>query len=185
MSGWRLLEEEILCSSPWLTVAREKVATPSRPPGVDWMVARRPVAAVVVPRMPSGYFVMIRQERVAVRRETWEFPAGQVDGAVTAETILATAHRELGEEAGLRCVGELVPLGMVFSSVGFTTECCHLFLAPEVVPAPELTLHDAHEAIHEVKEVTAAEFRSGVADGSISDCNTLAVFARLAAMGLM
>jgi 8-oxo-dGTP pyrophosphatase MutT (NUDIX family) len=135
--------------------------------------------------MRSGNFVMIRQERVAVRRETWEFPAGQVDGMVTADAILATAHRELGEEAGLRCAGELVPLGMVFSSVGFTTECCHLFLAPEVVPAPELTSHDAHEAIHEVREFSTASFRAAVADGSISDCNTLAVFARMAALDLL
>lgn len=181
---WRLLGSESFCDFPWLRVARELVATPTRPEGVAWMVAHRPVAAVVAPRTPDGSYLLIRQERIPVRRETWEFPAGQVDGDVSDASILATAHRELGEEAGVRCPGDLVPLGRFYSSVGFTDECCHLFLAPDVVPSAGLVDHDEHEAIHEVRAFPPDELTAAIAEGTIIDANTMAVFARLHAKGV-
>lgn len=182
-ASWSTLESETLCHSPWLTVAREKVATPSRAGGVNWYVARRPVAAVVAPRDADGNYFLIRQERVAVRRELWEFPAGQVEGEVSAEAILATAVRELGEEAAMVSTEPLVSLGYFFSSAGFTDECCHLFLAKGVRHDPRLRDHDENEAIHEVRNFSAGELRSAIACGRIMDSNTLACFARLNAMG--
>lgn len=182
--AWPTLNSEILCDTPWLSVAREKIATPSRPAGVNWMVIRRPVAAVVAPRTPEGNYVLIRQERVPARREFWEFPAGQVDGEVTPQSILATASRELGEEAALACRTPLIPLGRYFSSPGFTDECCHLFLADGVEQAPGLKCHDANEVIHDVRTFTPDELRRAVAEGEICDANTLACFARLQARGL-
>jgi len=182
--AWPTLHSEILCDTPWLSVAREKIATPSRPAGVNWMVIRRSVAAVVAPRTPEGNYVLIRQERVPTRREFWEFPAGQVDGEVSPETILAAASRELGEEAALACRSPLIPLGRYFSSPGFTDECCHLFLADGVEQAPGLQCHDANEAIHGVRSFTPDELQSAVAEGEICDANTLACFARLQAKGL-
>lgn len=182
-ASWATLHSEVLARSPWLTVVRERIATPSRPDGVDWFIARRPVAAVVAPRDAEGNYLLIRQERVAVKRETWEFPAGQVEGEVNGENILATAVRELGEEAAVVCEAPLVSLGILYSSVGFTDECCHLFLAPGVVPAPDLRDHDEHEAIHEVGKFSPEKLRRAVAEGSIIDSNTLACFARLTARG--
>lgn len=182
-ASWGTLDSEVLCDSPWLTVVKEKISTPSRPEGVDWFVARRPVAAVVAPRDRKGNYLLIRQERVAVRREIWEFPAGQVEGEVTGESVLATALRELGEEAAVIPSEPLVSLGCFFSSVGFTDECCHLFLAKGVRPAPRLRDHDENEAIHEVGKFSPGELREAVACGQIVDSNTLACFARLNAMG--
>ena len=51
------------------------------------MVARRHTAAVVAPQTIDGKFILIRQERIAVQRVLWEFPAGQVDGEVNAASI--------------------------------------------------------------------------------------------------
>ncbi len=183
-ASWHTISGETLCESPWLTVNRETIATPTRPQGVEWMVAKRPVAAVVAPRTPEGNYALIRQERLPVRREIWEFPAGQVEGDVSAESILHTASRELGEEAALACPGALISLGVLFSSPGFTNECCHLFLADGVRPAPELRQHDADESIHEVRFFTPEELSLSIASGEICDANTLACFARLQAKGL-
>ncbi len=182
-SGWKVLGSESFCDFPWLKVAREHVATPTRPDGVHWMVAHRPVAAVVAPRTPEGSYLLIRQERIPVRRETWEFPAGQVESVISEQSIVATAHRELGEEAGVRCPGELVSLGHFYSSVGFTDECCHLFLASDVVQSADLVDHDEHEAIHEVRAFSPDELTAAVAEGTIIDANTMAVYARLNARG--
>lgn len=183
--GWGTLASETLCDTPYLRVYRERVATPSRPEGVTWMVARRRTAAVVAPRTPDGRFLLVRQERVAVRRVLWEFPAGQVDEAVSETTIRETALRELGEEAGVVCRGELVPLGPFYSSVGFTDECCHLFLATEVVPRKGGLTPDEHEAIVEVRAFSPEELRERVAAAEIVDANTLAMYARLQARRLM
>lgn len=183
--GWRVLGSETLCDTPYLRVCREHIATPSRPDGVTWMVARRRTAAVVAPRTPEGKFLLIRQERVAVRQVLWEFPAGQVDDGVTEASIRETALRELGEEAGVDCRGGLTALGCFYSSVGFTDECCHLFLASDVVPREEGFAHDEHEAILEVRAFSAEELRAMIAAAEIVDSNTLAMYARLLANRLI
>lgn len=182
-AGWRELARETCVDTRYLKVNRETVATPTRPGGVEWMVARRPQAAIIAPRTPEGAFLLVRQERVPIRRELWEFPAGQIDGEVTPETIVATAHRELGEETGCRVTGTLTPLGSYFPSAGFTDEFCHLFLATGVVPREEGHQHDEHEAIVECRAFTLAELRSMIASGEICDANTLCLFARLVACG--
>jgi ADP-ribose pyrophosphatase len=183
MSGWRELSREVVAETPFLTVSREHVATPSRPDGVTWTVVRRPQAAVVAPRTADGRYILVRQERVSVRRELWEFPAGQVDGEVTPEAIVATAHRELGEEAGCCVTGELVALGAFFPSAGFTDEQSYLFLATKVERRDEGHAHDEHEAIVDCRAFTAGELRAMIASGEICDANTLCLFARLVAAG--
>jgi ADP-ribose pyrophosphatase len=182
---WRILRSESLCETPYLRVNRQLVATPSRPDGVTWMVAGRHTAAVVAPRTIDGKFILIRQERIAVQKVLWEFPAGQVDGEVNEASIYQTALRELGEEAGVSCSSALIPLGYFFSSVGFTDECCHLFLAPDVIPRAEGFDHDEHEAIIEVRAFSESELTQLIGSGEIVDSNTLATYARLKARKLI
>ncbi len=181
--SWQELARKEFVDTPFLRVACETVATPTRPDGIDWMVARRRQAAVVAPRTVDGRYLLLRQERVPVRETLWEFPAGQIEGEVTAETIIETAHRELGEETGHRVAGELIPLGFFLTSAGFTDERCHLFLATDVVPRDEGHSHDDGEAILECRAFSGEELRRMIAIGEIYDANTLAVFARLCAMG--
>lgn len=182
---WKVLASEEGYRSPYLRVMREQVATPSRPGGVHWTVVRRAAASIVAPRTPDGKYLLIRQERVAVQRAMWEFPAGQIDGPVSEESIRETALRELGEETGMECRGELIPLGYFFSSPGFTDECSHLFLATEVKPRAAGASHDENEAILEVRAFTSDELREMIAAGEISDANTQVTYARLQARGLI
>jgi len=177
---WKILSTETLCKTPHLQTDLHLIATPSRPEGVKWNVVHRSEAAVVIPRLSDGHYVLIRQERPAVQEVTLEFPAGQVD----CGDIIATAHRELHEEAGLECQGELVAVGSFFSSVGFTDERAHLFLAKDCAPASEPGTQDANEAISEVVHVSPSELEGMISDGTIQDANTLACYARLVARGL-
>jgi len=183
-SGWGIRQSETLCDTPHLRLDRELVVTPSRPGGISWLVVHRRAAVVVAPRTPDGNYLLIRQERVAVRRDLWEFPAGQIDEEVNDRTIRETALRELGEETGMECRGELTALGSFFSSPGFTDECAHLFLATDVVPRAEGQDHDEHEAILEVGTFSSEQLKELIAGGVIVDANTLAVFARLQARGI-
>lgn len=183
-SGWRCLRAQRVYETPWLCVDRETVATPSRPAGVEWVSVGRPTAAVIAPRTPDGAYLLVRQERVPVRREMWEFPAGQVEGTDDPASIVATAHRELAEEAGVVTRSPLVPLGHFFSSCGFTNECSHLFLAVDVEPAADPGMRDANEAIVEQRAFPPDALVEAVGSGMICDANTLAVYARLVAKGL-
>jgi ADP-ribose pyrophosphatase len=179
-SGWDLLHARTLCETRYLRVAEETVATPTRPQGVSWFVAHRPEAAVIAPRLPDGNLVMIKQERIAVRESLWEFPAGQLDHG----DLETTARRELDEEAGL-VPDRLIPLGSFFTSVGFSTERCHLFLAEGCLPVQNRSPQDHGEAILEVRAFQPAEIRGMVADGEIHDANSLAIYARLIALGYL
>ncbi len=180
--AWELISEKSHFERPFLSLYEEVISTPSCPNGIEWYVVRRPQAVVVAPLTPNGDFLLIRQERVSIRREIWEFPAGQAD-ADDRGCLLQTAHRELAEEAGVETHKPLIPLGHFFSSPGLTSEQCHLFLAEEVQPRAGGATPEATEAILECRAFSCSELRRMVSCGEIVDANTLAIFARLAARG--
>jgi len=186
MSGkWQTLKTEICADSPYLRVFREHVATPTRPDGVEWMVVRRKQAVVVAPRTASGGFLLVRQERVPIQAELWEFPAGQIDDAGTDAAIIQTVHRELAEETGCRTLEPLIPLGKYWPSAGFTDEFCHLFLATTVHAFDSLHRPDHAEMILECREFSPEALWAMIADGTICDANTLTTVARLVALGYL
>jgi ADP-ribose pyrophosphatase len=187
--GWSPLGSDEKFHSPHMRLCVEKWRTPTRPDGCEWNVVHRKAAAVVAPLTTDGKFVLVRQERVPIRATIWEFPAGQIDEATEHDDALirATALRELREETGHELAegGELLPLGFFFSSAGFTDEHSHLFLARPVRPHADGLSPDEHEAITATGEFAASELRAMIASGEIRDANTLAAFARMAALGLI
>lgn len=188
--GWETLEDRTLCANPYAEMHRVRVISPMRPGGADWTVIHRKGACVVAPITGQGNLVLIRQERIPVRSAIWEFPAGQIDeagGGADGEVIRRTALRELAEESGYELApgGELIPLGLFFSSPGVMDEHNYLFAARPVVPSPRGAAHEAGEAIGEIREVTPLELRRWIASGEIRDANTLSAFARLTALGLL
>ena len=95
----------------------------------------------------------VRQPREAVGSpDLLEIPAGKLDDE--GEDPLATAKRELAEEIGKRA-GEWEPLGSFFTSVGFTDEEVHLFLATEISEVDEVPEVEENERIDvEVRPVS-------------------------------
>jgi ADP-ribose pyrophosphatase len=182
---WRTLASECLLDRPHLQVFEERIGTPSRPSGVSWTVVRRKKAVVVAPRLANGNFVLVRQERAAIRSLTWEFPAGQIDGEPTPAHIEQTLHRELKEEAGGICRGQVLPMGHFFSSAGFTDEQAFLFLATEVELVPRKAPAEEGEMIVDVVERTPTQLAAMITSGEIFDANTLSLYARLHAGGYL
>lgn len=181
--GWELLHEEVLLDAPHVKVVQERLRTPSCPEGRDWTRVIRKNGVTVAPRLPDGSFVLIREERVPARRDFWQFPAGQVDGASSEASVAEAARRELREETGCEISGRLEYLGNFFTSPGFTDELTHQFLATEVMWNPEGAGHDGEEQILEVRAFSAEELRGMIAGNVIQDANTLTLYARLAAGG--
>ena len=66
----------------------------------EWdFVSHRMGAAAVLPVLPDGRIIMVRQYRNALDRETLEIPAGGLDGP--DEPTMKAAARELKEETGI------------------------------------------------------------------------------------
>lgn len=187
--GWATVADEVAFSNAHLAVHRVTVTSPTRPEPFSWTVCHRKGAVVVVPQLADGRFILVRQERVPIRATIWEFPAGQIDDEAEHDgaAIHSTGLRELQEESGYELTpgGEVRGLGHFFPSAGFTDEHSHLLLVRPVTLSAHGTKLDASEAITEARAFSPGELRALIASGEVRDANTLAAFARLAAMGLV
>jgi ADP-ribose pyrophosphatase len=109
-------------------------------------VVRSPGFAKVVPMMPNGDVVLVRQYRHAIGTNTLEVPAGAIDAGEAPST---TARRELQEEALVTCdPAAIESLGEFTTSPGRMDERGYLFLARDCTPAPDAQQHEPTEPVH-------------------------------------
>ncbi len=187
--GWKTISRQNHFESDHLSVATEVVRSPTRAQPQTWTVVHRKAAVAIAPMTADGSMVLIREERIPVRAALWEVPAGQIDepGEVGPAKIEEVAVRELREETGYQLArgGELLPLGIVFSSPGMTDERVHLFLARPVELSADGHAHDESESILDIRTFAPREIARMIGNGDIRDTNTLAICARLIASGLL
>ena len=129
-------------------------------------VVRHPGAAAVVPLTTRGSVLLIRQFRHAAGGFIIEVPAGKLDAGESPETC---ARRELEEEAGVQA-GELVRLGSILTTPGFTDEVIHLFLARDLAASTQAL--EADEVLT-VEEVDLARAVAMCVDGELRDAKSL------------
>src|SRR5580700_4460862 len=94
-------------------------------------VVHHPGGAATVALDGEERICLLRQYRYVAGGWLWELPAGKLE---PDEPPLATAQRELAEEAGVRA-RHWRSLGTVLSSPGVFTERLHLFLARGIMTA--------------------------------------------------
>lgn len=94
-------------------------------------VVDHPGAAAVVPLLPDGRVIMIRQYRHAAGKVLYELPAGTL---APGEAPLECAQRELAEETGYEA-GCLRLLFSTYLSPGYSSEIIHVFAATGLRPA--------------------------------------------------
>ena len=105
--AWPVVASDTLVRGRLVTVRTDKV----RMPGgnlAERDVVLHPGAVAVLALDDAGQVLMIRQYRHPVSKLLWEIPAGLRD--VAGEPLLATAQRELLEEAGYRARTWRVPV---------------------------------------------------------------------------
>jgi ADP-ribose pyrophosphatase len=132
--------------------------------GREYDVVHHPGAAAVLPLLPDGDALLVKQVRYAIRDELLEIPAGILD--VEGEDALTAAAREMFEETGHRHTS-IEFLGGVYTSAGFADEYVHLFLAdaePEPTSGPE-------EGIELVRR-PFAELAAAARAGRVRDAKT-------------
>lgn len=185
--GWETVSRATDFETDHLQVVTEEVRSPAVPKPRRWTTVSRKPAAVIAPMTAEGKLILIRQERIPIRSAIWEMPAGQMDHEGEKESAETVALRELSEETGyrLREGGEISSLGIFFSSPGFTDERAELFLARPVEHAREKEANIEGDSILECRAFTPREISRMIATNEIRDANTLAVWARLLARGLV
>lgn len=94
-------------------------------------VVRHTGSVVVIPHLPDGRLVLVRQYRHAVQESLWELVAG---GLEPGETPRQGARRELLEETGYRA-RVLKPLLDFYPSPGVLSEKMHLVEAWDLTPS--------------------------------------------------
>ena len=125
--------------------------------GHQYDVVRHPGAAAVLPLLPDGDALLVRQTRHAVRSSLVEIPAGVLD--VDGEDAITAAARELFEETGYRH-RSIEFLGGIYTSAGFSDEYVHLFVA-EIEGEPDGEPEDGIEILREPLDRLAAGARAG------------------------
>lgn len=161
----RGLTQEVVFNGQFLRVRLDTVALPNGATAAREIV-EHPGAAAIVPLLPDGRVLLVRQYRYAIQRTTLELPCGKLNPGEGAE---AAAARELLEETG--CAGRLRYLGCMFSSPGFTNEVLHLFAATEL--AEGAAQRDPDEFI-DTQPLTLADALARVRSGEIVDAKTVA-----------
>jgi ADP-ribose pyrophosphatase len=183
--SWETVSSEQHFSNAHLEVVTDHVRTPACSLPRTWTIVHRKSAVIIAPMTGDGKIVLIHQERIPIRTAIWEMPSGQIDGPAQ-ETVERVALRELREEAGYELAkdGELIALGHYFSSPGFTDERGYFFLARPVEPCLNY-VRDESESILDCREFSVEEIRRMIGENEIRDANTLSIWARLWAHGLL
>lgn len=145
---------------------RETVALPNGT-DVELDIVHHPGGAVVVALDDEDNVCLLRQFRHAAGGVIWELPAGCIDPGDTEP--LATARRELEEEAGL-VARDWRELGSIFTTPGFCDEVLYLFLARDLRVTS--TDHGDDELI-EVRWLRFSDALGMVMDNEIRDAKSV------------
>ncbi len=161
----RILKSKTLFRGKVLELKVERVIEPG---GVETTreIVCHAGSVVIVPHLPDGRLVMVRQYRHAAQESLWELVAG---GMERGETPIQSARRELLEETGYRA-RILKPLLDFYPSPGFLTEKMHLVEAWDLTPAHGQP--DADERI-ETGVFTISQVREMIQKKQIRDGKTL------------
>ena len=149
-----------------LRVRRDNIRLPDGNPATREYV-EHPGAALIVPVLADGRFVLVRQFRYPVGRVMLEFPAGKIDAG---EAPLAASQRELIEEAGY-AAATWHALGTILPQVGHSNEGIALFVATALTHVGAQP--DDGEFL-DIVLMTLQELFAAVDAGEVTDAKTLA-----------
>lgn len=158
----------VLAEDPYLLVMRDAVRFADGSYGL-YNRLMVPSGAAILPIL-DGRIVLLNRFRHGTRRWHLEVPRGSFSGVGTRED---EARRELFEEIGAEAAA-MIDLGQLHSTTGCLDEEHQLFVAKiAAIGSP-----DRHEAIQSLEVLPIARVEALIADGTITDGPTLALFLR-------
>lgn len=130
-------------------------------------VVEHPGGVCILPMEEDGTVYTVRQFRYPFGRVTEELPAGKLDGP---EDHRLAALRELSEEIGAE-PEELVYLGYLMTSPGFSSEVLHMYLARGLRHGEQ---HPDEDEFLEVERTPFSVLVERVMAGELTDAKTVA-----------
>lgn len=169
LASWKKLSSAVVFKNAWWTYRKDETELPSGKKG-EYHYVHTNGASLIVPVLPDGRLVLVKQYRYLLDRESIEFPCG---GVKDGHTYDQTAEMELVEEAGYRSrswnlVGEYNPYN------GVTTEICRVYVARDLTAVPP-TPEETEE--FEIVFMTPDELERNIMSGVIWDGMTMAAWA--------
>ena len=164
--GWESLERTLVKKAHIFDLYEERLKLPDGSETVYDMLSHKG-ASGVVPVLPDGRILMVRQYRPAIHRYTLEIPAGGRDNR--EEPFEEAAIRELEEETGYKA-GKLTHLVSLKTAIAFSDEQVEVFVATELYPG---TANPDPEEFLAVKAYPLSELLKYIADGVIQDAKTV------------
>lgn len=162
----KTLKSEKIFDGTLLHVRRDTALLPNGQQATrEWI--QHPGASAVLPVLPDGQVILVRQYRYPVGRVTLEIPAGKLDAP--DEDPLDCAKRELSEETGYSAetINKLTTIG---TTVGFSNEYIHIYQATGLTPGEQ---HPDEDEFLNVVRVPLAEAIEMTQDGRIFDAKTI------------
>ncbi|MGW8484058.1 NUDIX domain-containing protein [Microbacterium sp. NPDC055903] len=163
---WHTRGTRLVYENPWISVREDAVSGPAGD-GIYGVVTMRNPAVFVVALDERDRVCLVTLDRYTTGRSI-EIPAGGTDG----EDPLTAARRELEEETGLTA-SEWTLLGSMNALNGIARAPEHVFLARGLSSAADAVHTQGEEGIVEVAWVDFEEVLRMVADGRITDGETI------------
>ena len=162
----KILRSKILYKGPVFGVRRDEVLEPTGVRAIREVITH-PGSVVVLPVLPDGRIILVRQYRYATRQFLWELVAGRMD---PGENPRQAAVRELIEETGYRAKRFRVFLD-VFPTPGFLEERMYILLAEGLTAGKAQPEED--EKIT-VKAFTPPRLDNMIRKGELRDAKSIA-----------
>jgi ADP-ribose pyrophosphatase len=162
----KILSSEMVYQGKVFGVRRDEVVEPDGLRATREVITH-PGSVVVLPVLPDGRIVMVRQYRHATRQYLWELVAGRSE---PEETPKQGAARELLEETGYRAKRFKIFLD-VFPTPGFLEERMYLLLA-EGLTAGEAQPEEDEKI--EVRAFKLKDLKQMIKSGRLRDAKSIA-----------
>ncbi|MES3038529.1 MAG: NUDIX hydrolase [Bdellovibrionota bacterium] len=164
----KVVTSDLVYKGMFLKVVRDKVLLPSGGTGHREYILH-PGAALIVPVLSDGRFVLVEQYRHAMKKVFLEFPAGKID---KGEDPMQCAHRELQEETGYTSK-KLSYLTVIHPVIGYANEKILIYVAEDLTPGPQ-NLDEGEEL--KLIILSEAEIEERLLKGEFTDAKSQAAF---------
>lgn len=161
------LKQSFIVDTPWLKLIREDVRFPGGTVIKDFFIVERPTYAAVIPLLPNGDVLLVKQYRHGPKRKILNVPMGVIG---KGEKPIQAAKRELQEETGY-LAKDIIPIGIFENNPAFLRLTCYLFFARRLEKRPAKHIDKKEHttsAIFPLKKAIAK-----VSKGEIRDMTTV------------
>ena len=167
-AAYKILSSKIEYKNPYMKVHKKHIRYANNAHGTYWVMDRPGDCAIAIPLYSPTETVLVGQERITVKRFSWEFPMGSVKG----ENGLVAAKQELREETGL--VGKKwQKIGEFYLANGYSSQKGVVFVVEELEQYKREP--ERHEFLT-LQRTKIKDIHKMILDGTIKDGPTITAF---------